>query len=396
MKLSLKFQDDPLHEDQTQQKMSAKLPITVFNHPFISGITTTTTKLASDFSFSLSTNFSSGPSVKLSYSPTASSMVPFSLSLKSGLGLFGSPLNSPLIFSANFSLSPTSTPVPTFFLHFKPQFGHFSLNKTVFSDAKADLISGSPTDGRALSDTLTLNNSEIGNGFVGGDSSSVWQEVKLEPFGGKDVGTNPKNKDNIEIHSNNGIGFDPQRSLVWKNTERYGLSSGVALMTRTVMPITNRLSLSLRWGVNWPGNMGLKMPCLTVNKIVLEKVEEVKENKQNKNTSDSELPLLKSICFWMQRDLENLEKENRDMKRMLNEMKVGVSTSTKNYREASNGVGKKASHWQPSSESSSEFERWRNKRSAREENGQREPNKSQSLASDVESELQKAIKAASS
>ncbi|KAI4327247.1 hypothetical protein L6164_019731 [Bauhinia variegata] len=182
MKLSLKFQDDPLRGDQPQQIITAKVPITVFNHPFISGITTTTSKLVSDFSFSLCTNFSSGLSFKLSFSPNASSADPCSLSLKSGLGEFGSPHNSPLIFSVNFSLSPTNTPVPTFFLHFKPQFGHFSLNKTVFSDPEADLTSGCPSNGRVHSDTFSLSNNDIGNGFVGGDLSSVWQELRLEPL----------------------------------------------------------------------------------------------------------------------------------------------------------------------------------------------------------------------
>ncbi|KAF7828537.1 chloroplast 40 kDa outer membrane envelope protein [Senna tora] len=358
MKLSIKFQDDPLNEDQNRQIMTAKVPITIFNQPFVSGVVATTTHSVSDFSFSLSTNFPSGPSLKLSYSPTASNTtsIPFSLSLKSGLGISGSPRHSPLVFSARFSLSPSYTPLPSFFLHFKPQFGHFSLNKTVFSDSNSHQISAVP-----------IPSLQKGEFEAAGDSSSAWQELKLEPCGGgKDEGKNT----------------NTNTSLVVKSNGRDGVSSGIAIMARTVMPVTKGLSLNLRWGLNLPGNVGLKMPSLTVNKIGLERVEEVTKNKQSRDdaASEGDLQMLKGMCFWMRRDLEIVEKENREMKRILGEMKMGVSTGNGNVGESS----------------SSEFERWRSKKNGKEGNGQRETNKSQNLASDVESELQKAIKAASS
>lgn len=206
----------------------------------------------------------------------------------------------------------------------------------------------------------------------GGSSSSVWQDLKLEPFG--DCGN----------------GFVPESSLVENKSEKYGLSPDVAVMGSTAVPVTKGLVLNFRWGLNFPGNLGLKMPYLTVNKIGLERVvEEVKQNKQSKDTSDSDtdLQLLKGVCFWMTRDLENVEKENREIKRVLDEMKIGAST--RNHRE-----GRKLS--QHSGESSSKFEHWRSNKSGREEDEQKEPKKSQILVSDVESELQKAIKAASS
>nr|KYP67037.1 hypothetical protein KK1_013357 [Cajanus cajan] len=163
MKLSLKLEGEDEKEKYSTQIMTAKVPISICSNPFISGVTaTTSTHSPSHFSFSLSTNFPSGPSLRLSYSPSAS--LPFSLSLKSGLGLLGSPAHSPLVFSANFSLSPSHSPLPSFFLHFKPQLGHFSLHKTVFSENNAQPLSHPPAP-------------EI----VTDGSSSGWHNLKLEP-----------------------------------------------------------------------------------------------------------------------------------------------------------------------------------------------------------------------
>ena len=127
MKLSLKLPDDS-QNTQNPPILKVKILITIFNQPFISSLTTTTTTTktvaagSQHLSFSLGTNFPSGPSFKLSYTPlatTITSTAPFSFSLKSGLGLFGSPQDSPLIFSAHFSLSYTNPTnfTPTFLLH---------------------------------------------------------------------------------------------------------------------------------------------------------------------------------------------------------------------------------------------------------------------------------------
>ncbi|XP_027362191.1 uncharacterized protein LOC113869885 [Abrus precatorius] len=360
MKLSLKFQGEDENQKSTQsQIMSAKVPITILNNPFISGITATT---ATEFSFSLSTNYQSGPSLRVSYSPTSS--LPFSLSLKSGLGILGSPRHSPLVFSANFSLSPTHPPFPSFFLHFKPQFGHFSLNKTVFSDPNTHPLS--------VSLPPPPSSPEIEKRFVPDGASSAWQDLKLEPRGARD-------KSDHDCMDNCDVGK--------KNDAKYGGVVGVRVMARTVMPVTKGFFLNFRWGVNFPGNLGSKMPYLTVNKIGFERVEEAKENNNNKqsrdrDSSDTDLQVLKGMCFWMRRDLEIVENENREMKSVLDEMK----------RDVSNGVtGKKLS------ESSGEFQRWRSSnKSGRQEDEKKQPNKSQSVAGDVESELQKAIKAATS
>ena len=63
-----------------------------------------------------------------------------------------------------------------------------------------------------------------------------------------------------------------------------------------------------------------------MNKIGLERVEEGKENnnnkKQRRDGSEIDLQLLKGMCFWIRRDLEIVEKENREMKHLLDEMKL--------------------------------------------------------------------------
>lgn len=338
--------------------MTAKVPITIFNNPLLSTITATNNYSTSDFSFSLSTNFPTGPTFKLSYTPTtttsSSSSFPFSLSLKSGLGLFGSPNHSPLVFSANFSLSSlsSSTPLlPSFSLHFKPQFGHFSLHKTVLSDSSnTNPLSVSP---------------QIEKGFVPetNGSCSGWQNLNLEPFG-------HNNNNNVGVGVGVGVGPDG------KNNEKCGLSPCVGVMARTVMPVTQGLLLNFRWGVSFPGKSVLKMPYLAVNKIGLERVEEMKKDEWNNDDNcEGNLQVLKEMKI----DLENVEKENKEMKRVLDEMKMGVSK----------GKVSKQKHAGESVQS------WGSNKNGRKENEKKQEIKPQNIVvSDFESELEKAIKAA--
>ena len=175
-----------------------------------------------------------------------------------------------------------------------------------------------------------------------------------------------------------------------------GLLSGIVVMVRTIFQVTKQVAMNMRWGVNFPSNLGLKMSYLTLNKIGIERTEEENEEKRNKESdkesSVSDLELLKGMCFWMRRDLELLEKENREMKQSLEQMKFGVSG--KHFRGGSDNGGKVMQL--PSGESSSEFERWKNRKTVKEENGRRDlKNSNTTQTSDLESELQKAIKAAS-
>ncbi|KAG4980275.1 hypothetical protein JHK82_033515 [Glycine max] len=133
----------------------------------------------------------------------------------------------------------------------------------------------------------------------------------------------------------------------------------------------NGFFLNFRWGVNFPRNFGSKMLSLTMNKIGLERVGERKENnnkkKKRKDGSEIDLQLLKGMCFWMGKDLEIMEKENREMKRLLDEMKLGRN----NRLEESKGGGRKLS------ESNGEVQRWRSYKSERQEEEKKvqQPNK---------------------
>lgn len=230
-------------------------------------------------------------------------------------------------------------------------------------------------------------NGGFGEGFVP-EGSSVWQELKLEPCSGKKGVLDGGSKEGgFGVCSSGGV----ERALAWKESEKDGFFSGIAVMARTVFPLTKRVAVNMRWGVNFPSNLGSKMPYLTLNKVEFERVEE--EKKKNDESSASDLELLKGMCFWMRRDLEFLEKENGEMKQSLEQMKFG--NSGKHFRGGSDNGGK-VMQLPSSGESSSEFERWRNRKTVKEENGRRDSMKpSSNQTSDLESELEKAIKAAS-
>ncbi|XWS62108.1 hypothetical protein CRYUN_Cryun07bG0183000 [Craigia yunnanensis] len=395
MKLSLKLQDEqnPL--------LKAKIPVSIFSQPFISSLATTTTnnnssnKSSQNTSFCLSTNFPSGPSLKLSYAPSTSptTTTPFSLCLKSGLGVFGSPKDSPLIFSAQFSLSSTNpgTVIPTFSLHFKPQFGNFSFHKATSSNPSLEPDSGSHSLSGTQFQPGSPSHSEFGNGFAP-DGSSVWQEVKLEPRNGGDDGLETSKLGYGKgLYSNDGFGTE--RSLVRKDDKKGGIFGGIAFRAKTLFPVTKRAVVNVRWAVDLPADVGSKMPYLTVNKIGIERVEEVKEVKNKSiGSNEDDLELLKGMYMWMKRDFEMLENENKEMKQCLEDMRLEVSA--RNVCRESEGIGRRVSA--ASVENSNEFERWRSKKSIGEDNGEREVKKSANKMSDVESELQKAIKAVSS
>ncbi|KAL9436851.1 hypothetical protein AB3S75_022824 [Citrus x aurantiifolia] len=207
MKLSLKLPDDS-QNTQNPPILKVKIPITIFNQPFICSLTTAGSQ---HLSFSLGTNFPSGPSFKLNYTPlstTCTSTTPFSFSLKSGLGLFG----SPLIFSAHFSLSyrnPTNF-TPTFLLHFKPEFGNFSLHKTTSSSNPSPANSGPHLQSGSPSNIKFANRSIS-------DESFGWQDLKLEPRSGNGNGS----FFNVVVSiRSDGIGFVRDRTSLLKDDDK--------------------------------------------------------------------------------------------------------------------------------------------------------------------------------
>ncbi|XP_026397004.1 uncharacterized protein LOC113291720 [Papaver somniferum] len=365
MKASLKLREDQkqptLNQPQNQTEnnpksqyqnplLRAKIPISVLGFPFLSILTAGD---SSDLSFGIRTNSINGPSLKFSYSPNISSttQTPFSISLKSGVGFFGSPQNSPLIMSAQFNLF--GNPNPSFFLQIKPQFGDFSLKKTAVS---APLTNPNPK-----TPSFTKENGE-------------------------------KN------HFTDDIGVMLERPLVWKELTEFrnggdGVFSGVEVRAKTLLPITKKAVVKCRWGVNFPPDFGQKqrMPFLTVDKIAVERVEEKVEvnsqKKKNKDGSEGDLEVLKGLCLWMQNEVEGLKRENRILKESVDELNLGGSTlkSRRGSGSASKNVVSSSSPSTPG------FEQWRNKK-----NGGEEKNSSGSESSkdEVGEELKRAIMAA--
>lgn len=97
----------------------------------------------------------------------------------------------------------------------------------------------------------------------------------------------------------------------------------------------------------------------------------------------------------MRRDLKDLEKENKEM--MRGEMKqrsedMKFRVSKKHFHSEKNNIIRKRLS-PPSGETSGGSRQWRNKKKVGKENAQTEQKKPTNHASDVESELQRAIKA---
>nr|GEX84670.1 putative CDC50/LEM3 family [Tanacetum cinerariifolium] len=368
MKFSLKLLDDHSKTQKIQSQnqnpihFSAKIPIAVFGLPFLSAFTTTHNHPSTNnLSLSLRTHFSSGPSLKLSYNatsppPPATSPPPLTLTLKSGISLSGSPNNSPLTISANFSFSPHNpNPNPTFLIHFKPKMGSFSLRKAISSVTENE---GKKVSGNGVENGENADNSY---GFVPLDRTVSWKGMTVDSV----------NKDSI--------------------------LSGVLVSADTELPITKRVKVNLRWGVGIPSDFDKQLPYLRVNKIKIERIDEVKEEESQKASELGEFDMLKGMYSFMTKELSDLQAENREMRRALEDIK-----SRQLVRNQSNGYsvgvsgGKRTG---PVVEATTDgFEQWRAKKKGGgggEANGHREVKKNVG-SSDVESELQRAIKAASS
>lgn len=178
---------------------------------------------------------------------------------------------------------------------------------------------------------------------------------------------------------------------------------GISVLARTEMPVAKRASLSFSWGMNFPEDLSKQLPYLSVKKISIERMDEkkeVKEGREKKNEGNLvENELLKSMCLWMNREMDVLQRENRELKNRLGEIRLGhLEKSGNESSERNRRLG---------SETSGGFEQWRKTRaSGVEESVKKEPNKNGSVkkepkkngdgVNNIECELERAIKAASS
>ncbi|CAH2063739.1 unnamed protein product, partial [Thlaspi arvense] len=294
MKASMKFREDQ------KPLFRAKVPLSILGLPFQSGIVAGESK---ELSLNLSTFFESGPSLKVAYRPN-DSWNPFSLIVKTGTGSFGSPVSSSMHMSAEFNLLGKGN--PSFMLHFKPQFGDFSIKKS---------HSSSGFDGSLIKSM---------NGSVSEEDSSI--EVVDSPA----------------VNGCCGGGF--RKLTVLPSTSAgdiAGLLTGVEVSARTSLPVRGRAVVNCRWGVRVPTEIRRdldpsaaislrRFPFLVLNKIGIEHMDG-SYAKETKSTSDpgkvSGLPKASDDVAKMCLAVEELRSENRQLKNAVEDLRGVVSNA---------------------------------------------------------------------
>ncbi|OWM82661.1 uncharacterized protein LOC116208579 [Punica granatum] len=303
MKASLKFRDDQ------KPLIRAKVPLNIIGLPFQSGIVAGESK---ELTLNLGTFFESGPSVRVSYRPN-DSWNPFSLVVKTGTGPFGSPISSSMSMSAEFNLLNRGN--PAFMLHFRPNFGDFSVKKSQSSVIKPKSIS---TEEDASIEVVEAPPPPQTNGSYVLDNGAF--------FGKKIAALTPGSP---------AVAFS-------------GVLSGMEVAARTVVPVRSRAVVNFRWGVRVPGEAGNafnptggitfdKVPFLVMNKIGIEHVPEGFNSKQEpkgqekSSGKESNFPGdsdLAEACFSVKRQLEILQAENGMLRKAIEDLRREFSAKS--------------------------------------------------------------------
>lgn len=286
MKASIKFREEQ------KPLLRAKIPINILSCPFQSGIVAGESK---ELSLNLSTFFESGPSFKFSYRPNDSHN-PFSFIFKTGIGYFGSPNKSPLTMSAEFNLIGNQN--PSFFIHFKPNLGDFSVKKSHSSRLVKDL--GDKFNGAALPGENFLDNGYLkGNVFLPGATESKVATGMIK-----------------------------------------GVLKGSEIRAKTVLPVRDFAVVNFRWGLRVPwaevaaeeidgvivgkkddrAADGIRLPQLMMNKIGIEHV--VKEAKVEPVAKDVDVV---GACLDVKRQLELIQGENGVLRKALNDLRSDIA-----------------------------------------------------------------------
>ncbi|KAL3623786.1 hypothetical protein CASFOL_032602 [Castilleja foliolosa] len=288
MKASIKFRDEQ------KPLMRAKIPLNVLNLPFQAGVVAGESK---ELSLNLGTFWDSGPSLKFSYRPNDSKN-PFGFIFKTGIGHFGSPTNSALTMSAEFNLIGNQN--PSFFIHFKPNLGDFTLKKSHSSDFVKNLgdkFNGGSEDG-------FMNNGYFKGAYffpATAESKAVAGEVVS------------------------------------------GLVKGVELGAKTSMPLRDFAVVNCRWGLRVPTQEavadevdavvvgrrgdrmgGIKLPLLVMNKIGIEHVTK----------SDSKVgPVEKydKLCLDVKKQLEVIQAENGMLGKALIDLRSDIAAGKMDF-----------------------------------------------------------------
>lgn len=344
MKASLKFREEQ------KPLFRAKVPLSILGLPFRSGIVAGESR---ELSLNLSTFFESWPSIKIGYRPN-DAWNPFSLIVKTGTGPFGSPVSSSMLMSAEFNLLGRGN--PAFMLHFKPQFGDFSIKKSQSSVLDQKAILKAPNGG-------VLEN----------DDTSI--EVVESPMLKK-------------------ITVLPSRAA----GEFAGVLAGVDMVATTALPVRSRAVVNFRWGVRVPAEItsestaGInfkKMPYLVMNKIGVEHVDGAdSKEKTSKKEAGQELGItgkadVVEVCFNLKRQMEILQSENGLLKKAVEDLRREILDGKSNPFNGDLNSGKYR-----------EFERNGNNKASNNRNDRRNGEK-KSMESDANEELKRALKGAS-
>ncbi|KAL3625509.1 hypothetical protein CASFOL_030963 [Castilleja foliolosa] len=278
MKASIKFRDEE------KPLLRAKIPLNVLNLPFQAGVIAGESK---ELSLNLGTFLDSGPSLKFSYRPNDPKN-PFGFIFKTGIGNFGSPRNSALTMSAEFNLIGNQN--PSFFIHFKPNLGDFSLKKSHSSD-------------------FVKNLSEKFNGGEDGIVNNGYFK---------------------------GASFFPAESKVAAGEVVNGLVKGVELGARTSIPLRDFAVVNCRWGLRVPPQEavadevdavvvgrrgdrmgGIKLPLLVMNKIGIEHVA--------KSNSKIGPDKYERLCLDVKKQLEVIQAENGLLGKALSDLRSDIA-----------------------------------------------------------------------
>lgn len=304
MKASIKFRDEQ------KPLIRAKVPLSVLNFPFQSGVVAGESK---ELSLSLGTLFESGPSFKVAYRPNDSNN-PFSFVFKTGIGHFGSPVSSPFTMSAEFNLVGNQN--PSFFIHYKPHFGDFCVKKSHSSEALTKSLS-----------SKSNGTDPIQNGFETPVMKTDYFQEK-PPFLGSKVG---------------GL---PAESAVAGAVEN--LFSGAVVSARTSFPLSNRAVVNCRWGLKFPkvpaaedsdtvilGHAGgfpspafRHCPLLVMNKIGIEHISKDDSKKANNLLTNADLT---QACLDVKQQLETIQAENGLLRNALNDLRSEIASKKFNF-----------------------------------------------------------------
>ncbi|KAK3003874.1 hypothetical protein RJ639_019214 [Escallonia herrerae] len=299
MKASLIFRDEQ------KPLFRAKVPLNILGFPFQSGVVAGESK---ELSLNLGTFFDSGPSCKLAYRPNDPAN-PFSLVFKTGTGSLGSPVSSAMTMSAEFRLVGHQN--PSFFVHFKPQFGDFTLKKSQSSVFPKGLKSDQ-------------------NGGLLGDEDGSMEVVEAPLAGG-----------GYEFFPGKRIAVLPPESHVQAAGMLKGFVSGMEVTARTAVPLRNRALVNFRWGVRVPpaaaagkGNptAGIsfdKFPLLVMNKIGIEHVAKG-DSKEPQVVGPGTNSALSSdvagACLDLKRQMEAMQCENGMLRKAMDDLRAEFAT----------------------------------------------------------------------